>query len=152
MLRKEKEITEKSAIEAVIQKSIICRLGLYDGKFPYVVPMCFGYKDNILYLHGALKGKKIDVIRQNPNVCVEFESCAEIVKAEIPCRWGMRYQSVIGFGTADLLKDLDEKQKALNMIMIQYGDQAVDFKRAFLNKTNVIRVVIDHMTGKQSGF
>ncbi|MBC2716629.1 MAG: pyridoxamine 5'-phosphate oxidase family protein [Desulfobacteraceae bacterium] len=152
MRRKEKEITERSAIEAVIFKSTVCRLGLSGGKFPYVVPMCFGYKDSNLYLHGALKGRKIDTIKENPNVCVEFESHAEIVKAEIPCNWGMKYQSVISFGKAELLQSLDEKRKALNVIMRQYYDRTFVFEDAYLTATAVIRIEVQYMTGRQSGF
>ncbi len=152
MRRKEKEIKEKTAIEAVIQKSTVCRLGLSDGRFPYVVPMCFGYKDSAVYLHGALKGRKIDIIKENPNVCVEFESHAEIVKAEKACSWSMKYQSVIVFGKAELLQRLDEKCKALNIIMRQYYDRAFVFEDDYLSATAVIRIEIQHMTGKQSGF
>ncbi|RLC30812.1 MAG: pyridoxamine 5'-phosphate oxidase family protein [Deltaproteobacteria bacterium] len=152
MRRKEKEIVDRSVIEAVIQRSTICRLGLSDGRFPYVVPMCFGYKENTLYLHSALKGKKTDIIRKNPNVCVEFEYDAAIVRKKIPCRWGMKYQSVIAFGKAELLHRLDEKQKALNIIMKQYGSQAFIFEDAALAATAVIRIEITDITGKQSGY
>jgi len=58
MRRKEKEITEKSEIEDVIHKAIVCRMGLSDNNIPYIVPMCFGYKDNTIFVHGFLKGKK----------------------------------------------------------------------------------------------
>ena len=63
MRRKEKEISEESAIEAVIKKSIVCRLGMVDEGKPYIVPLCFGYKDRTIYVHGSLKGKRIDAIR-----------------------------------------------------------------------------------------
>ncbi len=152
MRRKEKEIKEPAAIEAIIQKATVCRLGLSEGQFPYVVPMCFGYQNSVVYLHGALQGRKIDIIKQNPNVCVEFESHAEIVKAERPCNWSMRYQSVIGFGKAELLQDLAEKRKALNVIMRQYYDRPFCFEDDYLKSAAVIRVEINCMTGKQSGF
>jgi uncharacterized protein len=106
----------------------------------------------MLYLHSALKGRKIDILRENSNVCVEFESHAEIVKADTPCNWGMKYQSVIGFGNAELLQNFDEKRKALNIIMRQYYDRTFVFEDDYLKATAVIRIEIQHMTGKQSGF
>jgi len=150
MRRKEKEITEASAIEAIIKKSLVCRLALSDDNFPYIVPLCFGYRDRVLYFHGSLKGKKIDIIRKNQKVCFEFDINTEIVKAEDACHWSMKYRSVIGFGKAVLLKDLDEKRKALNIIMSQYSDRTFQFNDAILEKTGVIKVEIESIAGKQS--
>ena len=150
MRKKEKEITEVSAIEAIIKKSLVCRLALSDGNFPYIVPLCFGYRDRVLYFHGSLKGKKIDIIRKNQNICFEFDINTEIVKAEDACHWSMKYQSVIGFGKAVLLEDLDEKRKALNIIMSQYSNRTFQFNDATLKGTVVIKTEIESMTGKQS--
>ena len=150
MRKKEKEITEKSAIEAIITKSLVCRLALSDDNSPYIVPLCFGYKDKVLYFHGSQKGKKVDIIKKNPNVCFEFDTNTEIVKAEDACRWTMRYQSVIGFGKAVLLEDMEEKRKALDIIMSQYSGRIFQFDDAILKKTFVIKIEIESMTGKQS--
>jgi len=150
MRRKENEITEESAIEAIITKSLVCRLALSDDNSPYIVPLCFGYEDKVLYFHGSLKGKKIDIIRKNQKVCFEFDINTEIVKAEDACHWSMKYRSVIGFGKAVLLKDLDEKRKALNIIMGQYSDRTFQFNDATLIKMGVIKVEIESMSGKQS--
>jgi uncharacterized protein len=57
--------------------------------------MNFGYKDDILYLHSAPEGKKIDVLKRNPWVCFEVESDLEIINTQIPCKWSMNYTSVI---------------------------------------------------------
>jgi len=150
MRKKEKEITEASAIEAIIKKSLVCRLALSDNHFPYIVPLCFGYKDKVLYFHGSQKGKKIDIIKKNPKVCFEFDTSTEIIKAEDACRWTMRYQSAIGFGKAVLLEDTEEKRKALDIIMSQYSGRIFQFDDAILKKTFVIKVEIESMTGKQS--
>ena len=150
MRRKEKEITEASAIEAIIKKSLVCRLALSDDNSPYIVPLSFGYRDKMLYFHGPLKGKKIDIIRKNQNICFEFDTNTEIVKAEDACHWSMKYQSVIGFGKAVLLEDTEEKRKALSIIMSQYSDGTFQFDDAILKKTLVIKIEIESMTGKQS--
>ncbi|MBW1857234.1 MAG: pyridoxamine 5'-phosphate oxidase family protein [Deltaproteobacteria bacterium] len=150
MRKKEKEITEASAIEAIIKKSLVCRLALSDDNFPYIVPLCFGYRDRVLYFHGSLKGKKIDIIKKNQNICFEFDINTEIVKAEDACHWSMKYRSVIGFGKAVLLEDQEEKRKALNIIMSQYSNGTFEFNDAILKKTFVIKIEIESMTGQQS--
>ncbi len=150
MRRKEKETTEASAIEAIITKSLVCRLALSDDNVPYMVPLSFGYKDKVLYFHGPQTGKKIDIIKKNPKVCFEFDADTEIVKANDACRWTMKYRSVIGFGSAVLLEDIEEKRKGLAVIMNQYSDGAFRFDDAALEKATVIKVKIESMTGKQS--
>ena len=100
MRKKEKEITQSSEIEEVIRKSLVCRIGMSDNDLPYIVPVCFGYQDNTIYIHGALKGRKNDILKKNKNVCFEFDINTAVVTAEDACKWGMNYQSVIGFGKA----------------------------------------------------
>ncbi len=150
MRKKEKEIMEKSEIEAVIQKSIVCRLGLSDNNVPYIVPLCFGYKDNTIYVHGSLKGRKTDIIQKNQNVCFEFDIDTQIVEDENACKWAMKYKSVIGFGKALFLKEPDKKQKALKIIMNQYSNKLFKFPEKSINSTMVIKIEIERMTGKQS--
>ena len=56
MRRKEKEIKDTAEIEEILSKAFVCRLGLCDNGRPYVVPLCFGYEDNALYIHCAKEG------------------------------------------------------------------------------------------------
>ena len=152
MRRKDKEITDASDINAIIKKATVCRLGMVNGDKPYIVPLCFGYQDNVLYFHSPLKGQKIDYIRNNSNVCFEFDLIAEPKESEEPCSWSMKYQSVIGFGKAVFVEDSDEKHKALNIIMAQYSDQQFEFPENKVKATAILKVNIESMTGKQSGF
>jgi nitroimidazol reductase NimA-like FMN-containing flavoprotein (pyridoxamine 5'-phosphate oxidase superfamily) len=148
--KQEKEIFKISAIEAIIKKALVCRLGLSDEENPYIVPLSFGYQDKTLYFHSAAKGKKIDIMRKNPRVCFEIDINSEIIKAEDECKWGMRYQSVIGYGKAVLLQSADEKRRALKIIMSQYSDRQYHFIDKEIQKTAVIKVEIEDMTGRQS--
>lgn len=152
MRRSEKEMADESVLKAVIQQSLVCRLGLSDGFRPYVVPLCFGYEEGFLYFHAALEGLKIELIRNNSSVCFEFDVNAETVEGQGACDWSMRYQSVIGFGTAVILDDSEEKRRALGIIMRQYSDRPFSFPDNSVACTAVIRVAIESMTGKQSGF
>jgi len=150
MRRSEKEITDESAIEAIINASLVCRLALSDGDQPYIVPLSFGYQDRTLYFHSALEGKKIDILKKNNRICFEFDVNTEIIEAEKACKWGMKYQSVIGFGKAVLVENIQEKQKALNIIMNHYSDRNFQFPDKAIEKIAVIKIKIESMTGKHS--
>jgi nitroimidazol reductase NimA-like FMN-containing flavoprotein (pyridoxamine 5'-phosphate oxidase superfamily) len=152
MRRKDKEITDEAVIQSIIHKSPVCRLAISDGDHPYVVPLCFGYKDNALYFHSAREGKKLDIIRKNHNVCFEFDIDHEMMESEKACEWGIRYRSVIGFGKASIIDDLDAKRAALDIIMAHYSEGSHSYPDSALNKTIIIRIDIESLTGKQSEY
>ncbi len=143
---------KKENIEAIIRKASVCRLGMLDGDTPYVVPLCFGYRDNALYFHGSMRSRKAELIQKHPKVCFEFDILAEPISANDPCDWDMRYQSVVGFGKACLVDAVEEKRQALEIITAQYAKGSHSFTEGKLKATMVIKVTIDTMTGKQSGF
>jgi nitroimidazol reductase NimA-like FMN-containing flavoprotein (pyridoxamine 5'-phosphate oxidase superfamily) len=148
--RKDKEITDKNEIESIIRKSLVCRLGLADNGTPYIVPLCFGYKDNSLYFHSAKEGRKIEILKRNNDVCFEFDDNLEVQAGKAACAWGMKYRSVIGYGKATLIEDPEEKRKALDVIMAQYADGAFEYSEKVFGKALVIKVEIESMTGKKS--
>lgn len=150
MRRKEKEITALKEIETILKESPVCRLAMVDEDKPYMVPLNFGYRDRTLFFHSAKKGRKIEVIQANPHVCFEVDQLIRFKKAKLACDWGLEYKSVIGSGRAKVLVDREEKIKGLDIIMSQYSTRAFEYSDQMLEKTLVVKVVIDHMTGKQS--
>jgi len=150
MRRKEKEITDNNEIEAIIRKSLVCRLAMVDGDAPYVVPLCFGYADRTLYFHSASQGKKLEILKKNNRVCFEFDVDQSLKMGEKPCAWSMTYKSVLGFGSAYLLTDFEAKRKALDIIMRNYNADSYEYPKSAVDEITVIKVQIQQMTGKQS--
>ena len=61
--------TDKELIEATIKKCDICYVGLADTDgTPYVLPMNFGYRDGVIYLHSAQEGRSKMCIRDRCTV------------------------------------------------------------------------------------
>lgn len=153
MRRKDKEITEKNIIEKVINEAEVCRIALSNENAPYIVPMNFGYKDDCVYLHSAREGTKLNIMKVNDNICFEVESQVELVKNENLCKWGAKYYSVIGFGKAVIVDDINEKRKALNIIMEKYtGKASHEYSEESINKIVVIKVALHSLSGKKSGY
>lgn len=150
MRRKEKEITDQTEIESLIKHSQVCRLAMVDGDVPYLVPLCFGYRDGVLYFHSASQGKKIDILRQNNSVCFEFDVVSGLSTGRTACDWGIHYRSVIGFGKAVILENPEEKRSALEIITVQYADKDYQLTDGAVEETLVIKVDIESMTGKSS--
>ena len=150
MRNKKKAVTERGAIESIIERSLVCRIGLTDGEYPYVVPLNFGYRDNTLYFHTGHKGKKVELLRKNRNVCFEFDCHHEVKPSDNPCKWAMKYRSVVGYGKASFVHDPESKKKALDIIRAHYGGNASGYPETNLKKALIIKVAIQAMTGRRS--
>ncbi|HUH66798.1 MAG TPA: pyridoxamine 5'-phosphate oxidase family protein [Syntrophales bacterium] len=148
--KSEREIKDRAAIDSIIRESVVCRLGLSDGEEPYIVPLCFGYDGRALYFHSAIEGRKIDVLRKNSRVCFEFDIPEGMKEAEEGCRWGIRYRSVIGAGTAAIVRDHGEKIRALEIIMAQYSRKRYSFPEEIVAKTAIMKITITEISGKQA--
>ncbi len=155
MRRSDKEIKDKKCIEKILKKATVCRIALCDENKPYIVPMNFGFNDNCIYLHSARKGRKIDLIMENNNICFEAEIKTEILRSDNVCNWGMKYYSVIGFGKAQFIENEAEKINALDIIMQKYNPnshKSFEYSKSALDKTVLIKVEIENLTGKKSGY
>ena len=63
MRRKDREITDIDKIETIIASARYMHLGMFDGEFPYIVPLHYGYQMEkgklTFYVHCAKKGHKL---------------------------------------------------------------------------------------------
>ena len=126
----DRQIYDPQIIEDIIQRSQVCRLGMTDGDQPYVVPLCFGYKDKVLYVHCAPQGYKLDILHRNNKVCVEFDIDQHLISGEKACQWSMNYRSVIAFGRAFIVKKTVMKRAALDIIMNHYTHGEHDYAQS----------------------
>lgn len=153
MRRNDKVMSDSALMQSILDEAPVCRLGLCRDNIPYVVPMNFAYKDNVIYLHAALEGKKLDIIRKNSLVCFEVDHRTELVSSEAGCNWGMRFYSIIGWGNASIIEEVEDKAAALNVIMKKYAGRAdYSFPEDSLGRVVVIMIRITEMTGKKSGY
>jgi len=153
MRRSDKEITELWEIAEITDKAAVCRIALVAADYPYIIPVNFVVRDNDLYFHSSTEGKKIDLLRHDNRVGFEIDSDVEIVKGDRACSWGARYRSVIGWGRAFFLEEENEKKQALDYLMEKYaGKQNFAYQSAALAKAAVIKVRIEKITGKKSGY
>ncbi len=152
MRRKDKEIKDTKEMESIINRSDVCRIALCENNSPYIVPVCFGYRDNCLYFHSAAGGKKIDIIKKNNRVCFEFDIQEGLIKSQNPCDWDVKYCSVIGSGRAFIIEEFEGKTKALNIIAGHYSSDGFEYQKNSVDNVTVIKVEIENLTGKRSGY
>lgn len=152
MRRKDREITDINEILELVAKTDVLHLGLFDGEYPYVVPLHYGYEyaDGTLtfYMHGAREGHKLDLINANPNVCVELENDVELIPGDVACAYGSSYFSIMGRGTASIVTDEEEKIKGLKLLMENQTGRAFEIDARMAAAVAVIKVTTDNFTAK----
>ena len=151
MRKKNQEITDRAIIEEILKESEICRLAMMDGNRPYLLPFNYGYRDGYIYIHCAPEGKKLDLLRKNPEVCFEIEHTAELIKADKACNWSELYRSVVGYGRVEIIRDLADKVLGLEIIMKSNGAHGPqEFNDRHVNACLILKLKITEITGKQS--
>lgn len=150
MRRKDREITDQAAIKNIISQAQICYLGMSINDQPYVIPLNFGFAENTIYIHCALEGKKLEIIKKNPQVSVAFSIDAQIIMDGPPKTWTSYYKSVIAFGKANIIKDITEKQKGMQIVLKHYAGNEVNIDAKQLTNMSMIKIKIESMTGKRN--
>jgi len=161
MTRRERQITDPAEIKRILDTCHILHLGLTDGDQPYVVPLNYGYEfvpgekgeepKLVIYLHGARRGYKLDLMRANPKVFFEMECSVEPFESDVACKYGTAYESLMGWGLAAIVEEPDEKIHALEVLMkTQTGrDFCGEFNEKLASAVSVMRIDTAGYTAKR---
>ena len=153
MTKRELQITDEAQIRKILDTAKVLNLGLAVDNEPYVVPMNYGYAMDgegklTVYLHSALKGKKLDMIRQNPRVFFELDCDLTPFESEKPCQYGLSYSSIMARGEAHIVEDVEEKMEALTILMKTQTGKDFSFNERLVSMVAVIRVDVSEYTAK----
>lgn len=161
MRRKDREVTDIQGIFHIVDQAGVLRLGLLDDEYPYVVPLHYGYAfENgqiTFYMHSAKEGRKLELIKANPHVCIELDCDTELISGgDIPCEYGASYASLIGRGTAEVVSDEQEKIKGLTLLMQNQTGCHFEINSKMAESVDIIKVTVSEYTakartGKRSG-
>ena len=152
MRRKDREITDKNAIEEFIAKEQILRIAFYDEGDLYIVPVNYGYLYDgqySFYFHGAKAGRKYELAKKKPFVGFEIDGNYSLLDGEEACDFSATFQSVIGTGTLSLVEDSAEKINGLNTIMNQTtSKEEWHYEEEMLEMVAVYCLVVDKLSCK----
>ena len=147
-------IEEKEKIEEIIKSEQICFVGLSDKDgIPYVLPMNYGYEENVIYLHSGPEGKVIRILEDNPNVCITFCTQPKLIwqHPDVACSYRMQSKSVICNGKVEFVEKYAEKERVLNIIMNQYIEKDFNYSEPAVNNVKIWKVAVDSIAAKEFG-
>ena len=151
--KREREVTDLREILEILDRSKVVHLAMVDGDEPYLVPLNYGYTmENgrlTLYVHGATRGRKLDVLRVNPKVFFSMECDVIPFEGPVACRCGTTYASVMGAGRAEILEDPEEKKAGLATLMQVQTGRDFPFDDRMVSIVSVIRITADYYTAKK---
>ena len=156
MRRRERQVTDLEKIKEVVEACQVVRIAFNGQEYPYIVPVNYGYKweeeQLILYVHGATKGEKIDRLQADEKVAIEMDDKHALVEGGTKAAsYSYAYESIIGFGKAELLSDLEEKRFALHALMdhAAKGMPFDEIPERMIERTGVIKITVTDYTMKQ---
>jgi hypothetical protein len=152
MRREDKAIKSKKEIEGILKSCMVCHVGFSDNNAPYVLAFNYGYKSGTIYIHCAAEGRKLDIIRKNPKVCVAVDCGHDLKTAQEPCAFGFQYKSVVAAGRAVIVTKRGEKIKGLRIIMKHLTSKDFTaFRESSLERVVLLKIRLTGITGKKSG-
>lgn len=153
MRRKDREITDFDEIIEVMKKCDVCRIALNDDGYPYILPLNFGMKTEgeqiTLYFHGSGEGKKYELIGRDNRASFEMDCAHKLIADREACRCTMGYESIVGRGRIEIVPT-GEKQEALRALMEQYHEEGFPFRQEVADRTTVMKLTVEEVTGKRN--
>jgi nitroimidazol reductase NimA-like FMN-containing flavoprotein (pyridoxamine 5'-phosphate oxidase superfamily) len=146
--RRNRALSEEQAREilARAEHGVLSTLGA-DG-WPYGVPVNHVLSGDVLYVHCALEGHKVENIAHEERVSF----CAVASATVLPAELSTLYDSAIVFGRAALVTDPAEKRQALELLAIRFcGGMTPEAEHTIATSgpvTALVRIRIERITGK----
>ncbi len=137
-------------MEKVLAEGRVGYLGLsLDGQ-PYVVPLTYGYLAGKILFHGALEGKKLDLIRANPRVCFTVaRQFGEVVPHPQGAICHVNSDSVICYGTARIIDDVEERRTTLDSFNHCLQPHAEQLTIQDVSSCSAVEITVHEMTGRE---
>ena len=106
---------EVSDLYSILDDNLVAHVGLVQDGRPLVIPMAYGRVDDTIYLHGSSGSRLMRLLHDEPEVCVSITELTALKVARSTFNSGMHYRSVVIFGKASLVADVD-KNRALDSL------------------------------------
>ena len=122
-MKKAFEITDEKIINEILDNAEYGTLALCVNDKPYSVPINFVESEGEIFFHGAKKGKKIDIMKQNQNASFSVVEDYSLLPSYFSsdkgdaCPATHMYKSVIIDGKIEFIDDYDDKVKAMGALM-----------------------------------
>ena len=149
--RKERGMKTSRDMELLLERMPVGRLAVTTAEGPYIAAVNYVFMGGSIYFHSGLAGRKMEALRADSRVCFMVDEIGPQVLWEQGCGINQIYKSVICFGKAELVESPLEKRVILERMVQKYVPSSYPhspMKDQNIEKTAVVRIVIESMSGK----
>jgi uncharacterized protein len=143
---------ERNAIAAILDEALVCYVGFVVDGAPVVIPTAHARRGDTLYLHGAPASRMLRTLSAGVEVCVTATVLDGLVLARSLFHHSLNYRSVVCFGRAVEVRDLDEKAAALHHfaehVLAGRAAEVRPPSAAELKRTRVLAMRLDECSAK----
>lgn len=151
--RQDRAMKTPREMELLLERVPVGRLAITTEEGPYIVAVNYLFFEGSIFFHSGLSGRKMEALRADPRVCFMVDEIGPQVLWEQGCGISQVYKSVVCFGKADAVEGHAEKERILKKMVQKYVPSGYDFspmKSENIEKTAVVRIVIESMSGKEN--
>lgn len=108
---------ERSTIHSILDEGLVCHVGFADSGSPVVIPTAYARTGDLVYLHGASGNAALRALATGAPACVTVTLVDGLVLARSAFHHSINYRSVVIFGCATEVTEIEEKRTALSAIV-----------------------------------
>ncbi|MBI1197815.1 MAG: pyridoxamine 5'-phosphate oxidase family protein [Phenylobacterium sp.] len=143
---------DEAAVNAVLDAGVMAHVGyVIDGQ-PYVTPTAFWREGRRLYWHGAAASRMLKTVGAGVPVCVTVSFLDGFVVGRSGFIHSLNYRSVMAFGRARPVEDLDARRAALDAFIDRlYAGRALKLRPATeteLKQVALVEMEIEEASAK----
>ena len=142
-------IESREEMEQLLHEITFGFLGLANEGRPYVVPLNYAYVDGRLLFHCALEGEKLDHIASNPMVSFAVARQTGVVERHSQNVCHADSESVVCYGTARVIGDMEERTEALNAFNRSFRPDAEPIPAERVANCGAVEIFVTEMTGRR---
>jgi uncharacterized protein len=119
--------TDRDALYAVLDAGLVAHLGVITGGWPMVIPTCYGFTTDAVYLHGSVASQSLNTA--GTPVCVTITLTDGLVLARSVFEHSINYRSAMIYGRPRLVTAPAEKLAGLRCITEHVAPGQWDYAR-----------------------
>jgi nitroimidazol reductase NimA-like FMN-containing flavoprotein (pyridoxamine 5'-phosphate oxidase superfamily) len=137
----------RASANAILDEALVAHVGITIDGQPFVMPMAFGRDGDRLILHGSTASRLMRALPGESPACVTVTLVDHVVLARSQFHTSMNYRSVVIVGTPRLLRDVDQKRRAMRCLVEHVVPGRTTEARpptdAELRQITVVEILID---------
>ncbi len=150
--RHDRGFYDHATVHGLLDASMLCHVSyVIDGQ-PYCTPTFFWREGSKLYWHGSSASRMLRNQSAGQRVCLTVAHLDSLVLARCGFNHSADYRAVMAFGTAYLVTDADEKERALvAMVDRFFPDRTASLRQSTaqeIKATSVIAMEIEQASAK----